>query len=193
MATVAAPPKSIVKRMTYAEYRAMPDDGKRYELVEGILREMETVPAPTLAHQLASRGVFRKLDSFVTERKMGQVLFALVDVYLADDLLYQPDVLFVANDGRAELTEYDVSGPPDLVVEIVSPGTRNIDRKEKAANYAKHGVREYWLVYPEATIIEVFGLREGKFQLLGRYGESETVRSEVLAGLEFLTETVFEA
>ena len=193
MATVAAPPQPIVKRMTYAEYRAMPDDGKRYELVEGVLREIEDMPAPTLAHQLASRGVFRKLDSFVTERKLGQVLYAPVDVYLADDLAYQPDILFVATESRAKMTKDDVTGPPDLVVEIVSRSSRSIDRREKLANYAKYGVREYWLVYPDSAIIEVFVLREGKFQMLGRYGEGETVRSEVLAGLEFLTETVFEA
>jgi Uma2 family endonuclease len=179
--------------MTYAEYRALPDDGKRYELVDGVLREMADMPAPTLAHQLASRGLFRKLDSFVAERKLGQMLYAPVDVYLADDLSYQPDILFVANESRAKLTKDEVNGPPDLVVEIVSPASRNIDRKEKAANYANYGVREYWLVYPEAWIIEVLELKEGKFQLLGRYGEGETVRSEVLAGLEFLAETVFAA
>ncbi len=193
MAIAITPPQEKTKRMTYAEYRAMPDDGKRYELVEGVLREIEDMPAPTLAHQLASRGVFRKLDSFVTERKLGQVLFAPVDVYLADDLAYQPDILFVANESRAKMTKDDVTGPPDLVVEIVSRSSRSIDRKEKLANYAKYGVREYWLVYPDSAIIEVFALREGKFEMLGRYGEGETVRSEVLAGLEFLTETVFEA
>ncbi|MBI5292999.1 MAG: Uma2 family endonuclease [Chloroflexi bacterium] len=193
MATVSAPPQLTTRRMTYAEYRAMPDDGKRYELVDGVLREMADMPAPTLAHQLVSRGLFRKLDGYVAERKLGQMLYAPVDVYLADDLSYQPDILFVANESRAKLTNDEVIGPPDLVVEIVSPASRNIDRKEKAANYANHGVREYWLVYPDAWIIEVLELKEGKFQLLGRYGEGETVRSEVLAGLEFLAETVFAA
>ncbi len=193
MATVSAPPQPTTRRMTYAEYRAMPDDGKRYELVDGVLREMADMPAPTLAHQLASRGIFRKLDSFVAERKLGQMLYAPVDVYLADNLSYQPDILFVANESRAKLTKDEVNGPPDLVVEIVSPASRNIDRKEKAANYANYGVREYWLVYPEAWIIEVLELKEGKFQLLGRYGEGETARSEVLAGLEFLAESVFAA
>jgi len=56
-----------------------------------------------------------------------------------------------------------------------------------------YGVREYWLVYAETLFIEVFGLKEGKFEMLGRYGEGETVRSAVLVGLEFLTETVFES
>lgn len=190
MATVAAPPKSIVKRMTYAEYRAMPDDGKRYELVEGVLRE---VPSPTTIHQRILGLLFTILHLYVVNKKLGEVFVAPLDVRLTDELVYQPDVLFVAKDGKAQVTERDVSGAPDLVAEIVSPASRNMDRKEKASNYAKHGVCEYWLVYPETLFIEVYGLREGKFQLLGRYGEGETVRSEVLAGLEFLTETVFEA
>lgn len=190
MATVVAPPQPIVKRMTYAEYRAMPDDGKRYELVEGVLREM---PSPTTIHQRISLLLSTRLHSFVNEKQSGKVFYAPLDVHLTDELVYQPDVLFVAKDGKAQVTERDVSGAPDLVVEIVSPASRNMDRKEKAGNYAKHGVREYWLVYPETLFIEVYGLREGKFQMLGRYGEGETVRSEVLAGLEFLTETVFEA
>ena len=59
-------------------------------------------------------------------------------------------------------------------------------------NYAKHGAREYWLIYPETIFVEVFVLRDGKYEMLGRYGEGETMRSEVLSGLEFLTETMFE-
>ncbi len=151
MAAVVAPPTT--KRLTYADYRALPDDGKRYELVQGVLR----------------------------------------DVHLGDDLVYQPDMLFIAAGGRARVTEDDVSGPPDLVVEIVSPGSRSIDRKEKLTNYAHYGVREYWLVYPDTWFVEVFGSREGRFQLLGRYGEGETVHTEVLAGLEFPAEALFES
>jgi len=190
MATVAALPQPIVKRMTYAEYRAMADDGKRYELVEGVLREM---PSPTTIHQRILGLLFTILHLYVVDNKLGEVFVAPLDVHLTDELVYQPDVLFVAKDGKAQVTERDVSGAPDLVVEIVSPASRNMDRKEKAGNYAEHGVKEYWLVYPEATLIEVFGLRDGKFQMLGRYGEGETLRSEVLAGLEFVTDTVFKA
>lgn len=190
MAIAITPPQEKTKRMTYAEYRAMPDDGKRYELVEGVLREM---PSPTTIHQRILGLLFTILHLYVVNKKLGEVFVAPLDVHLTDELVYQPDVLFVAKDGKAQVTERDVSGAPDLVVEIVSPASRNTDRREKAGNYARHGVREYWLVYPETLFIEVYGLREGKFQLLGRYGEGETVRSEVLAGLEFLTETVFEA
>jgi len=188
MAAVVSPPTT--QRLTYADYRALPDDGKRYELVKGVLREM---PGPRPPHQRTLGWLFLKIQPFVAEKKLGEVFLAPLDVHLGDDLVYQPDMLVIAVGGRAKVTEDDVSGPPDLVVEIVSPGSRSIDRKEKLTNYAHYGVRECWLVYPDTWFVEVFGLREGRFQLLGRYGEGETVRSEVLAGLEFPAEALFES
>ncbi|MBM4421782.1 MAG: Uma2 family endonuclease [Chloroflexi bacterium] len=177
------------RKMTYAEYRAMPDDGKRYELVKGALREM---PSPSVLHQRTLGKLFLKLHGFTAERKLGEVFVAPLDVHLADDLSYQPDILFVSAGGKAKVTEKDIDGAPDLVVEIVSPSSSKTDRKEKLENYAAFGVKEYWLVYPDSTLIEVYGLREGKYQLAGRYFEGETLRSEVLAGLEFSTEPLFE-
>jgi Uma2 family endonuclease len=192
---VATPPQTNIqpamkaRRLTYADYRALPDDGTRYELVEGKLREM---PSPTVSHQRALKQLLKKMDEFASEKKLGEVLCAPLDVQLSDDLCYQPDVLFVAKESKAKITDVDVQGAPDLVVEIVSPSSRYTDRKEKMGNYANYGVREYWLVYPETIFVEVFVLREGKYEMLGRYGEGETMRSEILAGLEFLTETMFE-
>lgn len=192
---VATPPQTNIqpamkaRRLTYADYRALPDDGTRYELVEGELRIM---PSPTTSHQTVVLNLAVKLKTFTKEKDLGLVFVAPLDVQLSDDLCYQPDVLFVAKESKAQITEVDIQGAPDLVVEIVSPSSRRIDRKEKMGNYAKHGAREYWLVYPETIFVEVFVLRDGKYEMLGRYGEGEMMRSEVLSGLEFLTETMFE-
>lgn len=192
---VATPPQTNIqpamkaRRLTYADYRALPDDGTRYELVEGELRIM---PSPTTSHQTVVLNLAVKLKTFTKEKDLGLVFVAPLDVQLSDDLCYQPDVLFVAKESKAQITEVDIQGAPDLVVEIVSPSSRRIDRKEKMENYAKHGAREYWLVYPETIFVEVFVLRDGKYEMLGRYGEGEMMRSEVLSGLEFLTETMFE-
>ena len=131
---VAAPPQTNIQptmkaqRLTYADYRAMPDDGTRYELVEGELRIM---PSPTTAHQNVLFNLAVKLKAFAKEKDLGRVFVAPLDVQLTDDLCYQPDVLFVAKESKAKITEVDIVGAPDLVVEIVSPSSRRIDRKEK--------------------------------------------------------------
>lgn len=190
--TVSAPSLQTVEaphKVTYAEYRVMPEDGKRYELVEGVLREM---PSPSILHQKILGKLFSRLDGYVTERQLGNVFFAPLDVHLSPDLNYQPDILFVAKDGRAKITEKDIEGPPDLVVEIVSHGSRRTDKVEKHTNYAKYGVREYWLVYPDSTLIEVFNLKEMAFELVGRYFEGEAVKSLVLAGFELQTTALFD-
>ncbi len=167
----------------------MPADGKRYELVKGVLREM---PSPTVLHQRISRNLSISLHLFVREHKLGEVLTAPLDVHLGDDLSYQPDVLFVANESKARITDQDIEGAPDLVVEIISPSSSRIDRKEKLENYASYGVREYWLAYPDAGLIEVYGSKDGKFHVLGRNFEGETLKSQILPGLELAISTIFE-
>lgn len=167
----------------------MSENGKRYELVKGALRE---IPSPSVLHQKILGKLYSRLDAYVTDKKLGEVFLAPLDVHLGDDLNYQPDILFVAVEGRAKITENDIDGPPDLVIEIVSPGSRQIDRREKSANYAAYGVREYWLVYPDSTLIEVFGLKETTFELAGRYFEGEVLRSQALTGFELQTTALFD-
>ncbi len=93
----------------------------------------------------------------------------------------EPDILFVAREHSDRIGE-QAYGPPDLVVEVLSPGTRRTDRLEKMVEYARAGVREYWIVDPDGQTVEVFVLREGAFELLGKWGGGEEARSEVLAG-----------
>jgi Uma2 family endonuclease len=181
---------STQRRITYDEYRALPERTTKCELVYGELREEMT--GANTAHQRTLGHLFILLSGLPTRREMGEFFMAPFDVRLADDLVYQPDILFVAHGGRAAIGDKEVNGPPDLVVEIISPTSRRIDRKEKFSNYAKHGVREYWLVHPDAALVEIFVLREEQFRLLGRFGGNEAVQSEVLAGIQFTAEAIFE-
>jgi Uma2 family endonuclease len=81
-------------------------------------------------------------------------------------------------------------GPPDLTVEVLSPGTRRTDRLEKMAEYARAGVREYWIVDPQGRTVEVLILREGVYELLGKWEVSEEAHSEVLAGFRVAVDEV---
>lgn len=177
------------RRMTYAEYRALPERMTKCELVHGELREEMTGANTT--HQRISRRLFAQLYPFVARQKRGEIFYAPYDVHLSDDLVYQPDLLFVSVENQARIGEGEVQGPPDLVVEILPESSKRIDRQEKFINYALFGVREYWLVHPEAELIEVYVLRNDQYRLLGRYGREEKVQSEVLARLKFPAGSVF--
>ncbi len=165
---------------TYEDYRELPDDGYRYEVIEG---ELYMTPAPNIGHQKSSGELELALRIFVKKNKLGVVLDAPCDVVLEPNgTPVQPDILFVSNDRLNIITEQNVSGPPDLIIEILSPSTRDHDRDTKFTLYEEAGVREYWLVDPAARMIEVFVLAEGAYTLLGRFGAEESARSQVLAG-----------
>jgi Uma2 family endonuclease len=175
--------------MTYADYAALPDDGRRYQVIAG---ELVMTPAPSIAHQdfLQNLGYF--LREHVRANRLGKVIFAPCDVILSDENVVQPDVLFISKDRLDIITEANVRGAPDLVVEVLSPGTAHVDRTQKRDLYARFGVREYWLVSPEAATIEILVLRENAYERLGLFGAGDTVKSEVLNGLSFKTDAVFE-
>ena len=143
---------------TYADYAAMPDDGRRYELWDG---ELSLMPAPGLTHQGIVRNLLVVLHQHVIRTGVGVVFPSPVDCILADTTVLQPDLAFIANDRRAILTERAIEGPPTLIVEILSPSTRRGDRTVKAAPYARYGVPWYWLVDPGARTIEALAPRAG--------------------------------
>jgi Uma2 family endonuclease len=123
-------------------------------------------PAPLLNHQTLCRNIFRAIDRKVVANGLGETFFSPVDVYLNNKNVFQPDIVFVASNRTGILQENGIYGAPDLVIEILSKGTRAYDRGAKKEVYEKEGVKEYWLVEPQTKVCKGFVLQEGKFQAL---------------------------
>lgn len=143
--------------LTYHDYAALPDDGRRYEIHDG---ELSVTPAPSPQHQRCAANLFRILDTHVRAHGLGEVLFAPLDVILSDTAIVQPDLVYLASDRLSAISRRGIEGPPALAVEILSPSTTAIDRDIKHRLYARHGVPYFWLVDPDARVIEAY-CREG--------------------------------
>ena len=168
-----------VFKFTYDDYRTAPPD-ERYELLDG---ELVSAPAPRLDHQLLQSLLGAELVRFVKERGLGWVFHAPCDVVLSDTVVVQPDLLFVAT-GRAHILRGgdNVRGAPDLVVEILSLATATRGRGYKRSLYARHGVKEYWRVDPDARTAWIHLLRDGSLEVARTHGEEQTLRSPTLDG-----------
>ena len=149
-------------------------------------------PAPNLFHQDSLQNLMVIVRSHVRTASLGKVYIAPCDVVLSDENIVQPELLFISNERLNIITDANVRGAPNLVIEVLSPGTAQMDKTQKRDLYARFGVREYWLVSPEAGTIEVLILREGSFERLGLFGSGNQVKSEVLSGLSFMIDQIFE-
>ena len=174
-------------KFTYADYRNTPED-KRYELIDG---ELIISPALRTTHQDTSLNIVLLLAAFVRERVLGKIFYAPTDVVLSDTDVVQPDILFVSNERAHIITEDNIRGAPNLVIEILSPSTAARDRTLKRALYAKHGVQEYWQVDTDARTIAVLTLTERGFDVAAAYGEGQTLTSPLLPGFELNLDLVF--
>jgi Uma2 family endonuclease len=145
-------------RWTYADYLQLPDDGTRCEILEG---ERVMTPAPFTPHQRVSENLGFLLAAFVRKENRGSIWRAPCDVVLAEDIVVQPDILFVARDRASIIQKRGVFGPPDLLVEILSSSDPERDTVRKLQIYGCHGVCEYWIADPERNRVEVFVL-EGR-------------------------------
>jgi Uma2 family endonuclease len=165
---------------TEADYFALPDTNRYVELSEG---RLIMPPHPTYRHQTALQNVFLKFQSLVDAHHLRIVRFAPLPVRVWPGKIQEPDIVFVAQEHIDRIGE-QVLGVPDLVVEVISPPTLTTDRVEKFYEYARAGVREYWMADPEERAIEVYILREGAYALGGKYKPGETARSGLLPGFE---------
>jgi Uma2 family endonuclease len=156
---VVAPP-ALARPLTYDDLAAMPDDGKRYELINGELFEL-TGPSPK--HQRATLRLSTNLHRFVTTRELGEVFFAPLDVFFSPHNTVQPDIIYVSRARAGIIREQKIEGVPDLLMEVVSPSNPRHDIVTKAALYATFGVPEYWLVDPEKDGILVQTWRDGVY------------------------------
>ena len=139
---------------TWEDVLRMPDDGNRYEFIGG---RLYMTPAPVTRHQRVLRRIWSALLRILMDSGRGEVLCAplLVEFPGTGDRV-QPDLLFVSSERRAIIGEKQILGAPDLVVEILSPTTAHRDRGIKLDLYARHGVRQYWIVDPVEDVVDVW-------------------------------------
>ena len=142
-------------KLTYEDYVSLPDDGRRYEILDG---ELAVRPSPLIRHQIVSRNLQRLLDRHVEAHDLGLFLDAPVDVILESTTVVVPDLVFVSKARMAIVSERAIEGSPDLIVEILSPSTERRDRGAKMKLYARFGIPSYWIVDIEQRTIEVFEL-----------------------------------
>ena len=174
-------------RQTYKDYCATPGD-ERYELLNGNLM---MVPAPNRKHQTVLVRLARKLGNFTEEHGLGNVYVAPFDVVLSDTDVVQPDVLFISRAREHTLTDENVRGAPDLVIEILSPSTADRDLGYKHDLYGRHGVLEYWIVDPMAETVAVHRQGNGRLELADTFGRRDTLRRALLNGLQLELDDIF--
>ena len=173
---------------TAEDYRQMPYDGKRYEVLGG---ELLMAPAPDRSHQDIIGNIFAILRSHVKKHRLGFVNAAPCDVYLDDINVVQPDVIFVSRERKDRAVKEGFVGAPDLLVEVYSPGTVHRDRKKRQI-YATHGVKEYWFVNGEAKTVEVFHFEDALEKPVFVKRENEFFTSPCLPGLRIRCAKIFE-
>ena len=176
--------------MTIEDLDAMPDDGNRYEIIEG---ELFVSCAPNLMHQSISGNLVFDLKNYLSRNPIG-VIWATPGVIFSKFSGVIPDLVFVSNERRAEIASGDrITGAPDLMIEIVSPGTENEkrDRIAKRQLYGKHGVKEYWIVDPYQRTVEVYVLEGQTLKPRAAYSESDELISSVLPGFRCKVEAIF--
>src|SRR3989441_10099463 len=165
--------------LTYEDYCGLPDDGLRYEIIDGMLF---AEPSPRRAHQKAVGNLFAILHAHVRAHALVAVSVAPFDVILDPRTVVVPALVFAARDRLDIVAERGVEGAPDLLVEVLSPGTARRDRVRKLNAYARHGVRHYWLVDPEAKTVEAFELVEGAYRLPAAGGGVDRVPPRAVPG-----------
>jgi len=149
------------KKLTYDDYVDLPEDGNRYEIIDG---ELYVNPSPNTKHQRVLGRLFIALSAFVDAHDLGEVFMAPLDVVMSRNDVVQPDVLFVSSERSSVLTKANVQGAPDIAIEVLSDGTRRTDETTKLARYEQFGVREYWLVDPDDDSIRILRLSGRKFE-----------------------------
>ncbi|MBF0475436.1 MAG: Uma2 family endonuclease [Deltaproteobacteria bacterium] len=155
-----------LENCTYGDYLTWPEE-ERWEIIEGVPYDMS--PGPSIRHQRISRNLFRQIDQFLLGREC-EALYAPFDVRLPQTdesdqnvtTVVQPDISVICD--PAKIDDRGCRGAPDFIVEILSPHTSKKDQAEKLALYEKHGVKEYWIIYPDyATVIVRLLGQDGKY------------------------------
>ncbi|HHY46745.1 MAG TPA: Uma2 family endonuclease [Firmicutes bacterium] len=175
-------------RLTYEDYCRI-SSGERYELLEGDLRRM--TPAPSVFHQEVSGRIEKALRQWIEDHDLGKVYYSPIDVVLSEHNVVQPDILYISRERLGIIKEAYIRGAPDLVVEILSPSTAELDQVTKRRIYGRYGVREFWIVDPDGRSIEVAAHNGRELATVQVYPVGTTLVSPLLGGFELEIDGVF--
>ncbi len=167
-------------RMSADDFLQIPDDGFNYELIDGVV---VMSPSPTPQHQAVAMEISVQIGSYLRDHPVGQA-FAELDVHLGrgptgGDLVYKPELIFVRAERLAPMRE-KIVGAPELVVEVISRGSRRLDSETKKDDYQRFGVREYWLIDPQRKVMTFYRMQESRFVEVP--AEGDTFASEAVPG-----------
>ena len=151
----------LKQKLDYSDYAGIPPDRNRYEILEG---HLYVTPAPSPLHQRVSKRLQRRLEAYFEGHSLGEGFNAPIDLILTPHDVVQPDLVVVTN--PAQVSQRGIEGSPTLVVEILSPSTRDHDRTVKALRYAALGIPHYWLVDPDGSRVECYRAEQGAYTLV---------------------------
>lgn len=186
---MATPARST--KLTYEDYLLFPDDGKRHEIIEG---DHYVTPAPKTKHQRVLNNLSGLFYIYLQRTNAGRVFSAPTDVVLSEMDVVQPDLLFVSADRASIVTEDNIQGAPDIVVEILSDTTRRTDEVIKRKLYERYAVPEYWIVDPVLETIKIHRLSEQAYVRLAELGKeaNDTLTTALLPDLHLPLTKIFE-
>jgi Uma2 family endonuclease len=177
------------KKLTYEDYLLLPDDGgRRYEIIDG---ELFVTPSPIEKHQRVLANLVHHISSYVFVHRCGRLYFAPFDVVLSKHDIIEPDLLYVTKEHASRVTEKNVQGTPDFVIEILSDSTKRQDEVVKLQRYEHFGVAEYWIVDPKQDRVRVHLRKDGRLELAGDFGTDGTLTSSFFPGLAVPVRDVF--
>ncbi len=175
------------RHWTYEDYCQLPDDGTRYEVIDG---RLFVTPAPRLIHQIV---LARLYEAFIPLRDRGEcfTFLAPTDVRVAGCDPVQPDVIVLRRDQRRIMQEKYIQGAPALVIEVLSPSNRRHDRITKLQAYARAGIEGYWIADPEDCTLEMFRLSEGNYHVAGAFGPGQSAESPDWPGFQLALDDLY--
>jgi Uma2 family endonuclease len=177
-------------RLTYDDYVKLPDDGNRYEIIDG---ELYVNPAPVPRHQDVVLNLAIALRLYFHAFGGGKVYISPLDVVLAEDGIVEPDLVVIKSDRTSIIGHKNVRGVPNLVVEVLSDGTRRVDEGKKRRLYERSGIDEYWIADPELEIVKIYRRTGVAFERTAEFNNDDggTITSPLLPDFSLDVREVF--
>jgi Uma2 family endonuclease len=175
-------------KLTYEDYVRFPDDGLRHEIIDG---EHYVTPSPSMRHQRILGNFFYLIRAYLEDHPLGDVFFAPFDALLGPHDVVVPDLLYISSERSHFLTSQNLQGPPNLVIEVLSPSTSRRDRHLKRDLYERVGVEEYWLADPRRDVVIVYRWGSDAHASPVEYEKTAILPSPLFPGLALPLERVF--